>query len=225
MKSITLISCFFPILDYCYYVYFLQRIFTVPSVLWRCWLGGRKGIRPVKKQSDGVLAWLSVWSEMQTCIWPIWCHCHSLSLAPVKSRLVLPYWYRLTQAVLEKRPLNGCSSSSSFTVYIQHPLSAFLLPQSEVVNICHGWSIFWWKVFISYCIFLCVVQVQAVQLDDEDVSWDLSQSDLRQSSSEVSLPKFLADQNCSYFVQKHSYSWFLYLSVCAQLKSNTKCQK
>ena len=22
--------------------------FTVPSVLWRCWLGGRKGIRPVK---------------------------------------------------------------------------------------------------------------------------------------------------------------------------------
>jgi len=37
-------------------------------------------------------------------------HCHSLSLAPVKSRLVLPFWYRLTQVVLEKRPLNGCCS-------------------------------------------------------------------------------------------------------------------
>jgi len=37
-------------------------------------------------------------------------HCHSLSLAPVKSRLVLPFWYRLTQVVLEKRPLNGCST-------------------------------------------------------------------------------------------------------------------
>jgi len=24
-------------------------MYTVPSVLWRCWLGGRKGIRPVKK--------------------------------------------------------------------------------------------------------------------------------------------------------------------------------
>jgi len=24
--------------------------------------------------------WLSVWSEVQTCIWPSWCHCHSLSL-------------------------------------------------------------------------------------------------------------------------------------------------
>ena len=35
----------------------------------RCWLGGRKGIRPAKT-SGGVLAWLSVWSEVHTCIWP-----------------------------------------------------------------------------------------------------------------------------------------------------------
>ena len=56
------------------------------SVLWSCWLGGRKGIRPVKKLSGGVLTWLSVWSEVKTCIWPSWCHCHSLSLASVKSR-------------------------------------------------------------------------------------------------------------------------------------------
>jgi len=34
------------------------------------------------------------------------------SLASFKSRLVLPFWYRLTQVVLEKRPLNGCSSST-----------------------------------------------------------------------------------------------------------------
>ena len=73
---------------------------SVPSVLWRCWLGGRNGIRPVKKLSGGVLAWLSVWSDVQTCIWPSWCHCHSLSLASVKSRLVLPFWYRLTRVVL-----------------------------------------------------------------------------------------------------------------------------
>jgi len=33
-------------------------------------------------------------------------------LASFKSILVLPFWYRLTQAVLKKRPLNGCSSSS-----------------------------------------------------------------------------------------------------------------
>ena len=61
-----------------------------------------------KKVSGGVQSWLSVWSEVQTCIWPSGCHCHSLSLASVKSRLVLPFWYRLTRVVPEKRPLNGC---------------------------------------------------------------------------------------------------------------------
>ena len=80
----------------------------MPSVLWCCWLGDRKGIRPVKKLSGGLLAWLSVWSEVRTCIWPSWCHCHSLSLATVKSRLVLPFWYRLTRVFLDKGPLNGC---------------------------------------------------------------------------------------------------------------------
>ena len=58
--------------------------------------------------SGGVLAWLSVWSEVQACIRPSWCHCHSLSLASVKSRLVLPFWYRLTRVDPEKGSLNGC---------------------------------------------------------------------------------------------------------------------
>ena len=72
-------------------------------------LVGRQEGHPVcKKLSGRVLAWLYVWSEVQTCIWPNWCHCHSLSLASVKSRLVLPFWYRLTQVVLDKGPLNGC---------------------------------------------------------------------------------------------------------------------
>ena len=51
---------------------------------------------------SGVLAWLSLWAEVQTCIRPSWCHCHSLSLASVKSWLVLPFWYRLTWVVPEK---------------------------------------------------------------------------------------------------------------------------
>jgi len=38
-------------------------------------------------------------------------------LASFKSRLVLPFWYRHTWGVLEKRPLNGCSSSSSHSDY------------------------------------------------------------------------------------------------------------
>ena len=80
-----------------------------PSVLWRCWFGGRKGIRPVKKLSGEVLAWLVICLEWGADLhMPSWCHCHSLSLAPVKSRLVLPIWYRLTRVVPDKGPLNGC---------------------------------------------------------------------------------------------------------------------
>ena len=91
-------------------------ILWLSSVLWLCWLGGRKGIRPVKKLSDRVLAWLSVWSEVQICTSPSWCHCHSLSLAPVNpdwfyqngSAFLVPA-YRVCPG---KRPLNEHSSSS-----------------------------------------------------------------------------------------------------------------
>ena len=50
-------------------------------------VGRQDGHTVCKKLSGGVLAWLSAWSEMQTCIWPNRCQCHSLSLASVKSRL------------------------------------------------------------------------------------------------------------------------------------------
>jgi len=63
-------------------------------------VGWQEGHLVCKKQSGGVLAWLSVCSEVQTC--------HLLSLASVKSRLVLPLWYRLTWVVPEKGPLNAC---------------------------------------------------------------------------------------------------------------------
>jgi len=50
----------------------------------------------------------SMWSEVQTCIWSSRHYCHSLSLASVKSRLVLPFWYRLNQVIPDKGPLNRC---------------------------------------------------------------------------------------------------------------------
>ena len=86
-------------------VLYCTVLYCIPSVLWQRWLGGRKGIQPVKNWV--VRCWRGVWSEVQTCIWSSWCHCHSLSLASVKSRLALPFWYRLTWVVLEKGPLNG----------------------------------------------------------------------------------------------------------------------
>jgi len=37
-----------------------------------------------------------------------------LSLAPVKSRLVLPFWYRLTRVVPDKGPLDVCVYKSVY---------------------------------------------------------------------------------------------------------------
>ena len=90
-------------MDFCCFQY-VTIAFSALTLLVR----QQEGHPACKKLSGGVLAWLSVWSEMQTCIWPSWCHCHSLSFASVKSRLVLLFWYRLTQVVLEKGPLNVC---------------------------------------------------------------------------------------------------------------------
>ena len=54
-------------------------------------LVGRQEWHPAcKKLSGGVLAWLSVWSKVQICIWPSWYHCHSLSLPAV-----IPDWFYL----------------------------------------------------------------------------------------------------------------------------------
>jgi len=71
-------------------------------------VGRQEGHPACKNLSGGMLAWLFVWIEVQTCIWPSWWLCHSLSLASAKSRLVLPFWYRLTRVVPDKGPLNGC---------------------------------------------------------------------------------------------------------------------
>jgi len=70
-------------------------------------VGSQEGHPACKKRSGSVLVWLSVWNKVETCIWPSGFHCHSLSLASVKSRLVLPFWYRLTR-IPDKGPLNGC---------------------------------------------------------------------------------------------------------------------
>jgi len=96
-------------------------------------VGRQEGHPACKKLSSEVLAWLSVWSEMQTCIWPSWCDCHSLSLAAVKSRLVLLFWYRLTWVVPDIGPLNGVYMLELFLCW--HRLCLFIV---TVYN--HSWQ-------------------------------------------------------------------------------------
>jgi len=51
---------------YCYYYYVLVFAFSALTLL----VGRQEGHPACKKLCSGVLAWLSVWSEVQTCIWP-----------------------------------------------------------------------------------------------------------------------------------------------------------
>ena len=65
---------------------------TLSSVLWHCWMGLRKSILPVRKLSDEVLAWLSVWREVQViCMWSSWCHCHPIISCFVKMQIGLTF--------------------------------------------------------------------------------------------------------------------------------------
>ena len=100
-----------------------RSVFSALTLL----VGRQEGHPACKKLIGGVLAWLSVLSEVQTCIWPSWWHCLSLSLASVKSRLVLPFWYRLTWVVLDKGPLNVCVCVKQVSLHTFNVFKGFCL--------------------------------------------------------------------------------------------------
>jgi len=101
---VVVVVCWFGLCSN-FYVSTLYLSNRLPSVLWRCWLGSRNSIWPVKNWVVGCCRGYLRGADLHiTQLMP----CHSLSLASVKSRLVLPFWYRLTRTVLNKGPLNGC---------------------------------------------------------------------------------------------------------------------
>ena len=76
-------------------------------MLWRCWLGGRKGIQSVKTEwwGAGVVVCLERGADLhmaQLMPLPLTVSCFS------KIQIGLPFWYRLTRVVPEKGPLNTC---------------------------------------------------------------------------------------------------------------------
>ena len=77
----------------------------IPSVLWRCWLGGRKGIWPVKNWVvgcwRGYLGWGADLHIAQQMPLPLTISCSSKSRL-VLTFLFLPFWYLLTQVVPDK---------------------------------------------------------------------------------------------------------------------------
>ena len=91
----------------CQFLYMYIGLNCLPSVLWRCWLGSRKGIRPVKTEwcGAGMVVCLERYADLhmaQLLPLPLTVSCFS------KIQIGLPFWYWLTRVVAEKGPLNVC---------------------------------------------------------------------------------------------------------------------
>jgi len=124
---------------------------------------------PVCKNEWWILAWLSVWSELQICMCPSGWHCHPLSLAPVNPDCFY-LCCRLTQVVLDKGPLNMCVCVS-VSVYVcacvclhaseyndQCICRSSLNHTAERQHCCHTHNCIWFVlvIFKSYCYWMSI---------------------------------------------------------------------
>jgi len=73
------------------------------------------------------VAWLSAWSKVQMiCIWSSWCHCHPIISCFNKIKCGFSFWCWLTQVILEKRLLIGCSSTNNMQWHNYHQPKVYL---------------------------------------------------------------------------------------------------
>jgi len=120
----------------CYYLHFTA--FSASTLF-----GIRKSIRPVKIEWWGVGVVICLERGAACLHMVLLMPQHPKipsSLASFKSRLVLPFWYRITQVVPENRPLNGCSSSSS-NVCIS--FCRWIICHWTRMLVVTGWGLFW----------------------------------------------------------------------------------
>ena len=125
------------ILSACSTVLFLLCWFSVdcvPLVLLVWWQEGHPVCKKLKWWGAGVV----VWSKMQTCIRPSWCHCHSLSLASVKSGLVWPFCCWLTWVVPDKGPLNRCVCVSHI-LDVDDLIDHYICMSAAGCRVVHEW--------------------------------------------------------------------------------------
>jgi len=129
---------------------FINSHYALPSVLWRCWLGVRK--------SDGVLAWLSDWSEVQMiCIWSSWCHCHPISCF-TKIQIGLTFLLPAYPGCRRKEAVNGCLSVYSHYVFMS------LLSQPIIIFCYH--HLWYWSLLLTAELVL-----QLLQAEHSCVTW------------------------------------------------------
>ena len=109
-------------------------------MLWRCWLEGRKGIQPVKNRVVGCWRGYLSGARCRLAYGPADATATQLFLASVKSRLILPFWYRLTWVVPRKGPLNGCVCPWKRSVRLR------LSPSRCVARVCWSGPVIGWRL-------------------------------------------------------------------------------
>ena len=126
------------------------------SVLWRCWLGSRKGIRPVKNWVlgcwCGCLGWGADLYIAQQMPLPLTVSCSS-KYRLVLIFLVLPFWYLLTRVVPDKFQK---SSKTVVCVWTLAKLRTVFTRDSiyAIARICSGNSVCL-SVRLSVCLSVC----------------------------------------------------------------------
>jgi len=120
----------------------------MPSVIWRCWLDDRKGIWPVKNWVVGCWCGYLSGARCRFAYGPADANATQYFCSS-KSRLVLPFWYRLTRVVPDKGPLNRCCCCT-----IQWMFIPWLLMMSFWSQFGFNYATLHWLFFWSNCVHM-----------------------------------------------------------------------
>ena len=144
-------------------------------------LGVTKSIRPVTIEWWGVCGYLSGARSRLFAYGPADAIAitkpHHL-LLHLKSRLGLPFCYWLTRVILEKRPLNGCSDSSTYTLYTW--LCTCLFFKNFIVFVNFNQSILQCAAF-------------TVSMSRDVNSWEIGREKRSRLASLVDIPIYVSD--------------------------------
>ena len=136
-----------------------------PSVLRHCWLGGRKGIRPVKNWVVGCWHFYLPGARCRFVYGPD--DATVTSSYSSKSGLVLPFWYWLIWVVPDKMLLNGCcccccccccNALGHFFFHSDFTWRFCLTGKTQIYNLHFSWFVclpgwlIWHAVFILFSV-------------------------------------------------------------------------
>jgi len=105
-----------------------------------------------KKLCNEMLAWLSVWSEVQvTCIWCSWCYWYPINYCFIKIQDGLTFLVLAYPGCPQKRPLTECSVCLSVCLWWK----PFYYIFDECIDKAYWKACFYWCVLYLCLQFVC----------------------------------------------------------------------